>query len=81
MGTQEKRQGTIGSANRREGDIDRQTFRQLNSAGLTVACSVAGHIQLDATDTKDQQLSIKTRKTFSFFKILVKSNEAGVLWW
>ena len=34
----------------------------------------------DETDTNDQPFSIKTRKTFSFFKIFIKSNEARVPW-
>lgn len=73
-------QGTRGSADKREGDTDRQTCRQLNSEVPTVACNVGrSHPikSLDETDTNGQQPSIKTGKTFFFFKIFMKPNEAG----
>ena len=56
---------------------------QLSSEVLRVAFNVGRSHQPrapDETDRNDQPFPIKTRKTFSFFKIFIKSNEARVPW-
>lgn len=51
---------------------------ELQSACSGLQCGEVTPIKsLDEGDTNGQQLSIKTGKTFSFFKIFMKPNEAG----
>ena len=76
------KRGDASRFNRETGEcVGKHRRIQLSSEVLRVAFNVGRSHQPrapDETDRNDQPFPIKTRKTFSFFTIFIKSNEARV---